>query len=239
MKRQQGIALLLVLWLLALLSVLLAALAATVQLQHRQSAWLSGHTQALLAAEAGLSLAVMALQAREPRERWAADGQPHRAELGRAELWVRVRSERGKLDLNAASAADVRRLLLACGADAAVSTDVSQALEQRRNGPAALRTLEELGQLPGMTYALYRCVQGLVTVWSGAEQPDPSLAPARLARALGLPVVHVGDAQPGQIFTIVSTARLADGQRATLHTTLMLNPAKEGARPYRVLRWQE
>ena len=52
MKHQRGVALLLVLWVLAMLSVMLSGLAGWVQLQSRQSAWNRQHAQAQLAAEA-------------------------------------------------------------------------------------------------------------------------------------------------------------------------------------------
>lgn len=44
MRRQRGAALLLVLWVLALLSVLLGGLAGWVQLESRQALWLRQHT---------------------------------------------------------------------------------------------------------------------------------------------------------------------------------------------------
>ncbi|WP_213877901.1 type II secretion system protein GspK [Pseudomonas sp. dw_358] len=239
MKPERGVALLLVLWLLALLSVLLAALAATVQLQLHQAQWLGGQTQALLAAEGGIDQAVIALQARDPAARWAADGQPHIARLGDAGLVVRVRSERGKLDLNSAPLSAVRRLLQSAGASPQAAEAISRALEQQRNGPAPVRTVEALRALPGMSFELYRAMAPLVTVWSGEAQPDPSLAPPQLARALGLPAARAANPQAGQIFTLDSEARLPDGGHAELRVTLILTSAKEGARPYRVLRWQE
>jgi general secretion pathway protein K len=239
MKRQRGVALLLVLWVLALLSTLLGTLAATVQLQNRQAQWQVAHIRGLFAAEAGLSQAVMALQARDPKARWSADGEPHVLSFAGAELTVSVHSERGKLDLNAASVQDVGRLLLSCGADPQASGPLLQALERQRHEPVPLRTLEELRDMPGMSFSLYRCLVPWITVWSGQMQPDPALTPAPLAQALSLPVLRSSGANPGQIFTVVSEARLPNGYRSTLQVTLMLTSVKEGARPFRVLRWQE
>ncbi|EIK94456.1 general secretion pathway protein K [Pseudomonas sp. M47T1] len=239
MKGQQGVALLLVLWVLAVLSTLLAGLAGTVQLQQRQAGWQAAHVRALLAAEAGLSQAAISLQARDLKARWAANGQPHALTFDQAQVAVSVRSERGKLDLNAASQADVDRLLRACGAAPSVAEAIAQALQQQRDGSTPLRALEEFRELPGMSAALYRRVLPLVTVWSGQAQPDPSLAPPRLARALGLPTVRTPNPDAGQILTVTSEARLPGGVHAQVRVTLMMTLAKEGARPYRVLRWQE
>jgi general secretion pathway protein K len=239
MKRQGGVALLLVFWVLALLSTLLGALAATVQLQNRQAQWQVAHIRGLFAAEAGLSQAVMALQARDPKARWLADGEPHVLRFADAELAVSVHSERGKVDLNAAPTQDVGRLLLSCGAPSQIIGPLLETLALERRNPVPLRTLEAFRDLPGMGFSLYRCMSPWITVWSGQMQPDPALTPAPLAKALGLPAVHAPAVDPGQIFTVVSEARLPNGYRSTLQATLMLTSVKEGARPFRVLRWQE
>jgi general secretion pathway protein K len=239
MKRQRGVALLLVLWVLAVLSTLLGMLAATVQLQNRQSQWLVAHTRGLFAAEAGLSQAVMALQARDPSARWRADGVPHALRFAGVELAVSVHSERGKLDLNAAPMGGIRRLLETCGATPGAVSPLLEALARQRNDPVPLRTLEEFRELPGMSFTLYRCLAPWVTVWSGQAQPDLAFTPAPLAKVLGLPVVSSHNADPGQIFTVISEARLPNGYRSTLRATVMLTSVKEGARPFRVLGWQE
>jgi general secretion pathway protein K len=239
MNVQRGVALLMVLWVLAVLSTLLGALAAAVQLQNRQAQWQVAHTRAISAAEAGLSQAVMALQARDPKARWPADGVPHELRFDEAQLSVSVYSERGKLDLNAASTQDVGRLLTFCGADPQALASSLETLTRQRLDPVPLRTLEEFRQMPGMSYALFRCMAPWITVWSGQAQPDPGFTPVPLAKALGLPVVRSPGADPGQMFTVVSQALLPNGDRATLQATLMLTSVKEGAKPFRVLRWQE
>ena len=53
MKAQRGAALLLTLWVVALLSVLLGSLAMSVQLQLRQAQWQRNQTEGLLAAQGG------------------------------------------------------------------------------------------------------------------------------------------------------------------------------------------
>lgn len=237
MNRQGGMALLLTLWVLALLGGVLAAVAGTVRLAQHQARWQQQSAQAVLAAEAGVSLAVLGLQASSPRLRWLADGQVHEQAFDSAALRVSVRSERGKLDLNSAPATTMDRFLQAFGADGASAARLAATLvRQREHSP--LRTPEELRPLPGMTPALYERIAPFITVWSGQAQPDAALAAAPVARALGLPRVAGVALEPGQIFTITSRARLPDGARATVRATVLMITAKEGARPYRVLRWQ-
>ncbi|VVQ01772.1 hypothetical protein PS910_03877 [Pseudomonas fluorescens] len=237
MSRQQGAALLLVLWVIGLLSILLGGLAISVQLQQRQALWQGNQTQAVFAAQAGLNLAVAGLSSNGPT-RWLADGQDHDVRFGDSSLRISVRSERGKLDLNAASAASFEKLLRASGASGQSAKTITQALVTRRN-KVPLRMLEEFRDMPGMTYAVYARALPCITVWSGTSQPDPALAPPQLASALGLPKSRGLALDAGQIMTVTSDATLSSGFNARLHVTLVLLPAYAGGKPYRVLRWQE
>jgi len=240
MNRQRGVALLLVLWVLALLGTLLAGLLGWVHLQNRQALWQRQHTQAVLAAEAGVGMAVLAQLDRDPLRRWKADGQPHALRFDDASLAVSVTSEAGKLDLNAAPVESFARLVLACGGSREQSADLSQALNQRRGGDRApLRTIEEVRELPAMDPRLYTCASAQWTLWSGLPAPDPRLASPWLRRALNLPQGGAITSDAGPVITVHSRATLPGGFTTTLSVTLLLNPSKEGARPYRVLRWQE
>jgi len=236
-KRQRGAALLLALWVIALLSVLLGGLAVAVQLQQRQALWQGRQTQAALAAQAGLELAVANLLGRGP-QRWQPDGQLHAEQFAGSTLRIRVTSERGKLDLNATPVAPLERLLRAAGASAARAKTITHALRTRRN-QVPLRMLEEFRQLPRMDYALYQRVLPSITVWAGTAEPDPGLVEPQLARALGLRRGQGQASDPGQILSVYSEATLAGGFAAHVQATFVLLPAHAGGKPYRVLRWQE
>lgn len=239
-RRQTGVALLLVLWVLALLSTLLAGLLGWVHLQNRQALWQRQHTQGVLAAEAGIGMAVLAQLDRDPVRHWKADGQTHGLRFDQAALAVSLGSETGKLDLNAAPAESFTRLLVACGANPDLARQVAQGLEQRRGGGRApLRMVEEVRELPGIGQPLYQCASPHVTLWSGLAAPDPRMASPWLRQALGLPQAGPATEDAGPVINIRSQATLPGGYTTTLNVTLLLNPSKEGARPYRVLRWQE
>lgn len=240
MRGQRGVALLLVLWVLALLGTLLAGLVGWVHLQNRQALWQRQHLQGLLAAEAGIGMAVLAQLDRDPQRHWLADGQVHALRFDEAELAVTLRSEQGQLDLNAAPAAQIARLLQACGALPGQARQLGQAVDQRRGEQQApLRLIEELREIAGMTQALYSCAAPYVTLWNGLPEPDPRLAAPWLQQALNLPRMNPTGTTAGSIVTLQSRATLPGGYATTLRVTLILNPSKEGARPYRVLRWQE
>ncbi|WAH56007.1 type II secretion system protein GspK [Pseudomonas silvicola] len=237
-RAQQGMALLLVLWAMALLAMLLGTLVVEVRQQARLGLWQTEHTRASLAAEAGLNLAVRALTDADPPRRWVADGRVQALRFDDATLQVSVRSERGKLDLNAAAAADFARLVEALGSGQGRA--LAAALEQRRDGnQPPLRALEELRDLPGMSTALYQALVPDVTVWSGQENPDPAFASPVLQRALGLPRVAALAGDAGQVLSIRSQAQLPDGFTAVIDSTVLLSPMENGARPFRVVRYNE
>ena len=148
MRRQRGAALLLVLWVLALLSVLLGGLAGWVQLESRQALWLRQHTQTVLAAEAGIAL-VMA------DRRWVADGREIPLVFDDAQLHVSLRSERGKLYLINAEAQDFTRLALACGATPAQATQLSKALDARRRQGLAEEVMDSFPRKGERSLALW------------------------------------------------------------------------------------
>lgn len=239
-KKQQGVALLVVLWVLALLSLLLGGLAGWVQLESRQALWLRQNTQALLAAEAGMNMAVQGLLDPAQRKRWIADGRLVSLRMDDTQLVVSIRSERGKLDLNSAPVADISRLLQACGATRNQASGIAQVLEAQRNGgQSPLRVVEEVRQLPGMNQALYVRLLPEITLWSGLDRPDPAFASTLLRRALNLPNQSAVGADPGEVLAIDSRAEQPGGVIALLQTTVLLSPSEGSAQPYRVLRWQE
>ena len=240
MKHQRGVALLLVLWVLALLSLLLGGLAGWVQLQTRQAAWHRQHTQAALAAEAGVALVMQALADPAQRKQWVADGREVPLMFDDAHLRVGLRSERGKLYLNSAEPSDFARVALACGATQAQASRLAKDLETRRNeGLAPFRVVEELRQLPGMSQVLYSRLVPQITLWSGLDRPDPAFASPLMRKALNLPHQSAVGADPGEVLVISSRAERPGGYYARLHVTVLLSPSEGSAQPYRVLRWQE
>lgn len=233
MKRQRGAALLLVLWALALLSVLLGGLAGWVQLESRQALWLRQHTQTVLAAEAGIALAMA-------DRHWIADGRDIPLTFDDAQLHVSLRSERGKLYLINAEADDFMRLALACGATQGQADQLVKALEARRKqGLPPFRVLEEVRQLPGMTQALYSQLLPEITLWSDLDRPDPAFASPLMRKALNLPRQNAEGADPGVVLVVDSRAQRPGGYHARLQIIVLLSPTEDSAQPYRVLRWQE
>ena len=207
-RRQRGIAFILVLWVIAMLSILLGSFAMIARTENLQSRHLFDTTQARYAAEAGLNLAVFELRKSDPVERWVGDGRPYTFGYGTAEIEVRITDDSGKIDLNAATPEMLAQLFMARG----VPMDQAEALAAAvvdwrdpddlsqpngaelpeykaaglsygpKNGP--FDTVSELQQVLGMTYALFRQVEPSLTIYSGSSQPSGAFASAETLAAM-------------------------------------------------------
>lgn len=275
-RQQRGVALLVVLWACTLLAVLLGGYAALARTEGLQARYQFAQTRAHYAAEAGVMRAIYALQDPSPQTRWIPDGRDYAFAYEDAKVTVRIVDEAGKVDLNAASADVLGALFRGAGMDDRAAGELAnRVIEWRSFGVAAgsqtgayraagrdyeprhgpFASIEELQMVLGMEPAIYRKVASQVTLWSGRNAPDPSVAPPlallavpgmtpqqaaeRIAqRTQGTAQTTLGGGR-GVTHSIYADASLPDGTRASLHTTIRLQGARSGTQPYAVLRWQE
>jgi general secretion pathway protein K len=208
---QRGVALVLVMWLVALLAALVGAYATTARIEYMQGRVLQGAVVADSAARAGLEYALVRVQEQEPRRAWLADGRAYRWRYGSADLEVRIVDESAKIDLNSADLQLLASLFRVLGADpsqadavaAAIvdwrdSDSLSQAAGGAEDGQyaaaglpygakdALFDTVAEVEQVLGMTPALYALAAPHLTVFSGLPQPDQRFASGEVLGAMGI-----------------------------------------------------
>lgn len=209
--RQRGVALVLVMWLVALLIALVGAYAMTARIEHMQGRTLARGIVAEQAARAGLEYAMTRLTDPDPALQWSPDGRAYPWAFGDAVVEVRVVDESGKVDLNAAEPPLLAALFQAAGSEpdtaAAVAAAIidwrdSDTLTQPGGGAedaqyaaagrpygakdAPFETVGEVEQVLGMTPALYARVEEYLTVFSGQAQPDERFAAGMVLQALGV-----------------------------------------------------
>ncbi len=208
MRRQQGIALVLVLWVALLMSVIAGSFALSARTESLQSRILLNETQARFLAEAGLNRTVYELRNPDPETRWIADGRTHKFELDGAEIEIQVTDESGKIDLNQAG----EELLV--GLFASVGVEYEEAIgmvdkildwkdadeEMRLAGAedgdyfaagyqygakdAPFDTVPELVQVMGISYELYRKIEPALTVYSGRKNINLAFAPKEVLMSI-------------------------------------------------------
>jgi general secretion pathway protein K len=207
-RRQRGVALVLVLWILLLVTISTSAYTLTARMDQLEAHTVLSGTQARLAAEAGMNFAVLSLRDPNEETRVVPDGRPYVMVFNGAQVEVRVTDERGKLDINAAGEEVLKNLFTANGLDdqqatylaAAVADWIDQDDIERASGAEiatyeaaglgigpANRTfvmVEELLQVLGMSWDLYIKMAPGLTVYTGSNLPEPAYAPAEALLAL-------------------------------------------------------
>lgn len=207
----RGAALLLVLWLIALLTALVGAFALSAQVEGLQGRVLVRGLAASNAARAGMEYAITRLESPDPTQQWLPDGRAYTWRYAGADIEVHITDENGKVDLNQAQMPLLTSLLRTLEVEQSQAARLAAAildwrdpdqLTQPSGGAedpdyasagraygakdAPFESVAELQQVLGFTPELYASIQPLVTVYSSLQQPDPAFAPAPVLDAMGM-----------------------------------------------------
>jgi general secretion pathway protein K len=218
--RESGMALVTVLWVVALL----AALALGFAKISRTEASLVRNRYAAARAEAlansGVSLAIVGLLDPAQPGGWRADGTPRDLAYDGGAITVRVQDEAGKLDLNRAADDVLANFLRNLGFGAGDSAALVAAIDRWKRAREALwrgfrhgddengrgvaagpfLALSELRSVPGFSNSVYDRAAPFLTVYSHNYRVDPLTAPGIVLRSL--PGVD-----PAQVAAYIATRR--------------------------------
>jgi len=207
-RPMRGIALIVVLWILVLLTITVGVYAVLARTETMQSRFLFDVTEARYAAEAGLHRAVFEMRNPDFQTRWVPDGRPYYMEFGDAVIEMRITDESGRIDLNRTPAELLVELFLSRGVDEQVAWQLADAIEDWRDpddlprlygaeideylaegypyGPAnqAFQSVDELQQVMGVSFDLFQQLEDLLTVHGRGGQVNPAFAPAEVLAAM-------------------------------------------------------
>ena len=239
-RGEDGIALIAVLWMLTLLSIIAAAIAIESRSNTRIAQNMTENATAREAADAGIQRVILdldpATRAAAKAPSFNADGTVYAWRFADCMVYITLRDEASKIDLNKASEVLLAALFTSVGVDRTKAQSLADAVADFRDtdnlrrplgaeasdyrdaglswGPknAPFQTVEELEQVLGMTPEIYRRVMHDVSVYS-VTAVLPTAADARLAKSLGragfeLPPVATS---PREVFSIRAEARSANG----------------------------
>jgi len=289
LKSQRGIALVLVLWVLLLLTIITGSFALMARMDTLEANSLLSGIQARLSAEAAINLAVLALRDPDDETRMLADGRVYSQTLDGIVVEVKAIDERGKLDINSTDELTLVNLFTGHGMELTDAEFLAAAVMDWRDedelervngaeedayaaaglqvGPAnrPFMMTEELLQVIGMSFELFRRLEPGITVFSRSGTPDPAFAPVEALMALPdityeeamnfvkernsqLPGESLGAELPngivameqgrGVTYSIQARATMPNGVWEKLEATIRLGGDRNG-NPYRVLRWRE
>jgi general secretion pathway protein K len=223
-----GFALVTVLWTVMIVGLIAAAVMATTRSDATQARTRRRAAELRAVADAGIEIAILRLLDAGGTLRPPLDGTPFAVTFDGLAMEARVQDEGGKIDLNAAPAPLLRKLLQSAGLDEdAADAETDRILDWREPGDArhpngagrgdyeaaglpyaprrrALPTVAELKLVMGITPELFAALQPAATVVS--QQPGVDAAVAPRAALLALPDID------GESADDILRARHASGQ---------------------------
>ena len=207
-RSQSGIALVMVLWIMLLVTISTSAYTLMARMDQLEAHSVLWGTRARMGAEAGINLAILSLRDPDEATRWVPDGRSYDLWFQDMRLELRITDERGKLDVNTASEITLQQLFTGHGMAldqaeylaAAVHDWIDVDEIERANGAEAETYLsnglgvgpgnrpfvmvEELLQVMGMSWESFQSLEPGLTVYSEANEPDPAYAPVEALLAL-------------------------------------------------------
>lgn len=199
-RRETGIALIVVLWFLVLLTGIAMSVAGTSRTETQLARNLVQTAAARQLALAGIQRAILELQRLDFDQVWTADGRFHELRMDNAIIRIGISDEAGKIDINHAPAELLLGLMQATGIDTDTVPALVDALLDWRDGDhlrhlygaededyrragkkygakdAPFDHIRELQQVLGMTPASYRKLAPYITVYSGKKGIDSRFA---------------------------------------------------------------
>lgn len=220
---QKGLALVLVLWILSLLTIMAGSFALSMRREASIITGIGNNAQAKSIAESGLAIAEMMLLNPDLNKRWRTDGSVYQMDYGSSKVRLRLLSESGKIDINIVDQALLQNLMKHAPVDEAQKNKIVSAIfdwrdeddlvhidgaekkeyqeagltYQPRNKP--FQSIEELQMVLGMDENVFNWIEDLVTVYSG-QSVDMQQASRKVLQVLpGL--------EPGVVENFVAARR--------------------------------
>jgi len=259
MSNSRGIALVSVLWIVALLSIVVTGLSSSVRTESRAVANTKSVLQAQYAVESGVELAALNLMYPQAL-RWPADGSIREVDIGDARVRIATTHVSGKVDLNAAPMALLRNLFLQAVSDAGTAELLADAVidwrdrddYRRLNGAedtdyriagllygakdGPFNSVDELRLVLGMSDEIFVAVEPSLTVFSGQSGVNLQHASAQVVAAMaGLENLQVNVG--GTVFAVQVEARIADKIVSQVEATINVTYSGIG-RPYQIMQWR-
>ncbi len=207
-SRQCGMALMLVLWVLAVLTIMGGAFALSTRRALEQTQYEQVAAQSVALADGGVHYAMFMLTHPDPMQRWRSDGTVYPLRLPAGDLRIQIHDEGARMDINAMQEPTLRAFFASVFGDDALAARLTDTVLDWRD-PDSLRRMqgaeiedyraagrmpgpqnrpflmpEELAGVLGMTPDIFLRLESLITVWSGQDGIDPTKASAEMLRVL-------------------------------------------------------
>lgn len=257
--RESGLAVLIVLFALALIALLITRVMANGRTELGIAANLGSAETARAIADGAVYEAIFHVMARQ----WAADGGVRRLRIGAGNVELRIVDLAGRINPNEVSRPVMQRLLVESGAAPAQAHAIAVAMEEWRTpgdeaellGATAphdvaayrnyvptgqpFRNIQEIGLVHGMTPKLLAALTPHLSLFA-PRTPDPLRADPFVIAAIGAEVrAPQAEASEPNVVEITAAAFVPSGARFSRQAVIGLFPASRGnPNPWRILAWE-
>ena len=200
MNTNKGLALIVVLWVITLLTIMASSFSLTIQRESAITSGLKEQAEALALAEAGISYAAVMLLTKDKELRWEAFGSLYEIEFAGKKIRIQVSDESGKLNINLANKEQLQQLFSSLSVDDGLDDSLSDAIIdwqdkndlRRLNGAekqdyadaglnyeprnAKFKSIEELQMVLGMTPKIYKQLEDMISVFTNNKEINPASA---------------------------------------------------------------
>ena len=245
---QSGITLIVVLWTIALLSLLVGTSSRAARIDARAAGFHGRDVQAAAIAESGIWAALSAMLASE-RERPAS----YTFTVGGGTAEVQVQPVSARVNVNATDVSTLTSLLDGSALTATERSDLIQSIvdwrasaaergdDRAKNAP--FYTVDELRQVPGMDEATFRRIAPFLTVFGADASPDFRFASEELARTLGaMPqtaALDDGETEALPPVGIMSFSAVGIVGDVRAHVAAVVYLTGRPLPPYEILSWHD
>lgn len=265
-RRQDGMALIVVLWLIVLLSIMAAGHARNVHTDTRLASRQVEVAKARGMAEAGINHVILEMLADDSGDEIPVDGSVFAVDIYDERVTMAVRQATGLVDLNGADAKLLAAVLQACGVEKERRPEIVDAILDWRDGDNlthlngiedsdyfaaglpwssrddAFVSIDELKYIPGIDQGLFERMAPLVTVYSGKGGIDLENAPPILVMALTGEQVEPASATQRRArrtgtFHIYATASTDSGTLAAIEAVVTTSRSVD--KPVTIREWRE
>ena len=199
-SRQTGMAMVIVIWVLTLLTIMAGSFALTMRRETTVISAVKDNAIMLAAAETGITIAQQMLLLADENKRWRADGSVYQLQYKDAEIRVRLLSEQGKIDINKADEVMLTTMMNSTTFEMDKQQELVSAIidwrdkddlvrlngaEKQQYEDAGLayqpantnfQLIDELQMVLGMNATIFQELQPLITVYSSQPKVNLSVA---------------------------------------------------------------
>jgi len=264
-RRNDGFALIIVLWTLVLIAFIVAHLVTSGRVEVRIAGNLVTNAVTEAAADGAAYQTIFNLLEPNPESRWPLDGTAREITIGDCRVMVRVEDEAGRINPNLASPAILEALLRAAGSDPDSARRLAAAIGEWVAAPGVARpqeallaeyraagldyappgepleTVDELQRVLGMTPQLFAAIRPHLSLFAPAEpnlaHADPVIKAVVATLGQAEPTAPQPAAQQSNPFT-VRIAVIAHGPNNAQATRAVVVRAAPAAGSYTILAWR-